>query len=97
MEGADLEAAAERPITAAQEAVFGQVPAQPRHLVASVVEQHEQAAVRAQDTRGLGQLSGGRATERVPQADDEVGARIGRIDPPGRAALAEAGHPSSAS
>ena len=54
------------PVAPAQQAVLGQVAAQPRHVVATVVEQDEQPTTRSQDPGRLGDLGRRRATERGP-------------------------------
>ena len=77
----DLEPAAqERSVAAAQHPVLGQVAAQPRHVVAAVVVDHEEPPVRAQDAGRLAPLVVGQAPERRPQADDDVHRRVGRVD-----------------
>ncbi len=71
----------ERPIAPADQAVLRQVAAQARHVVASVVEQDQQSAARSEDPPDLGGLGRGGATERRPEAGQDVGRRVGRVDP----------------
>ena len=60
--------------------VLGQVAAQPRDVVTAVVVDDEQPTARSQDAGRLAPLVVGQATERRPQADDDVRRRVGRVD-----------------
>ena len=67
----------ERSGPAGPRAVLRQVPAQARDVVAAVVVDDEQAAARAEDPIGGGELVGLDAAEGRPGADDRVGRVLG--------------------
>ena len=76
----DLEAAAAGTARrGGSQAVLGQVAAQARHIVAAVVEEHEQAATRAQDAAPRASSSAV-APRNAIHSDDDVGRAVGRVD-----------------
>ena len=82
MDDPDPEAASqERPITPAQEAVFGQVAAESRDIVPPVVVEDQQAAPGPEDAFGFRHLGAEVVTERGPEAHRDVRRVIGRVEP----------------
>ena len=67
----------ERPVAPAPEPVGGEVAAQPGDVVAAVVVDDEQAAIRPQGAVGFGKVAGVGSVERGPAGDDGVD-RFGR-------------------